>query len=97
MGNYDVNCPWMVPPRPITDLNVAARSDALVDQWKKKAELYRTNVLLIPLGGYFRYKQNTEWDVQRVNYEKLFDHINSHVQFNVQAQFGTLHEYFKGV
>ncbi|KAH8298676.1 hypothetical protein KR018_012006, partial [Drosophila ironensis] len=93
MHNYDVQC----PRRPITDLNVAARSDALVDQWKKKAELYRTNVLLIPLGGYFRYKQNAEWDVQRVNYEKLFDHINSHVQFNVQAQFGTLQEYFKGV
>nr|CAA54732.1 putative golgi alpha-mannosidase II [Drosophila melanogaster] len=97
MGSFGLSCPWKVPPRTISDQNVAARSDLLVDQWKKKAELYRTNVLLIPLGDDFRFKQNTEWDVQRVNYERLFEHINSQAHFNVQAQFGTLQEYFDAV
>ncbi|XP_017089304.2 alpha-mannosidase 2 [Drosophila bipectinata] len=97
LGAFGISCPWRVPPRAIVDGNVAARSDMLVDQWKKKAELYRTNVLLVPLGDDFRFKQNTEWDVQRVNYEKLFEHINSQAHFNVEAQFGTLQEYFNAV
>lgn len=97
MGSFGLNCPWRVPPKAIDDNNVGPRSELLVDQWKKKAELYRSNVLLVPLGDDFRYKQNTEWDVQRVNYEKLFDHINNQPHFNVEAQFGTLQEYFDAV
>ncbi|KRF82741.1 alpha-mannosidase 2 isoform X2 [Drosophila virilis] len=97
IGGFGLSCPWRVPPRPIDESNVAARSEMLVDQWKKKAELYRTNVLLVPLGDDFRYKQNVEWDVQRVNYEKLFEHINGNPNFNVEAQFGTLNEYFEAV
>ncbi|KAH8359520.1 hypothetical protein KR093_007364 [Drosophila rubida] len=97
IGSFGLSCPWRVPPRAIDDNNVASRSELLVDQWKKKAELYRTNVLLVPLGDDFRYKQNTEWDVQRVNYEKLFEHINGHSTLNVEAQFGTLQDYFDAV
>ncbi|XP_062125237.1 alpha-mannosidase 2 isoform X1 [Drosophila sulfurigaster albostrigata] len=97
IGSFGLSCPWRVPPRAIDDNNVAARSELLVDQWKKKAELYRTNTLLVPLGDDFRYKQNTEWDVQRVNYERLFEYINGHYAFNVEAQFGTLQEYFDAV
>ncbi|KAH8276718.1 hypothetical protein KR044_004625 [Drosophila immigrans] len=97
IGSFGLSCPWRVPPRAIDDNNVASRSELLVDQWKKKAELYRTNVLLVPLGDDFRYKQNTEWDVQRVNYERLFEHINGDSALNVDAQFGTLQEYFNAV
>ncbi|EDW81559.1 uncharacterized protein Dwil_GK10956 [Drosophila willistoni] len=97
MGAFGLNCPWRVPPRAIDENNVASRSELIVDQWKKKAELYRTNMLLVPLGDDFRYKQSTEWDVQRINYEKLFEHINSHPDFHVKAQFSTLQEYFKAV
>ncbi|XP_034662495.1 alpha-mannosidase 2 [Drosophila subobscura] len=96
-GAFGMSCPWRISPKAIDENNVAGRSDLLVDQWKKKAELYRTNVLLVPLGDDFRFKQNTEWDVQRVNYERLFEHINSQPHFNVQAQFGTLAEYFSAV
>uniref|UniRef100_A0A034VPW8 Alpha-mannosidase 2 n=1 Tax=Bactrocera dorsalis TaxID=27457 RepID=A0A034VPW8_BACDO len=97
MHEFGLSCPWHVPPQPITEQNVAQRAEMIVDQWKKKAELYRTNVLLIPLGDDFRFSQSTEWDVQRVNYEALFDHINSEHRHFVEAKFGTLQQYFDAV
>ncbi|KNC27938.1 Alpha-mannosidase 2 [Lucilia cuprina] len=95
--NFGLMCPWKVPPQTIDDHNVAQRAELIIDQWKKKAELYRTNVVLFPLGDDFRYSQSTEWEVQRVNYENLFNHINSERKYFVEAKFGTLQEYFDAV
>ncbi|XP_017776581.1 PREDICTED: alpha-mannosidase 2 [Nicrophorus vespilloides] len=97
LPNHGLNCPWRIRPQPITDANVQERSITLLDQYRKKSQLYKTNVVLAPLGDDFRYDHSVEWDVQYNNYQKLFDYMNSNRNLHVQAQFGTLTDYFNAV
>ncbi|XP_030828372.1 alpha-mannosidase 2x isoform X2 [Strongylocentrotus purpuratus] len=89
-----INCPWKIAPVPITDANVASKAEILLDQYRKKSELYKSNVLLIQLGDDFRYDKPEEWDNQYKNYMKLFEYMNKRTDWHVQAQFGTLTDYF---
>ncbi|KAJ2953191.1 hypothetical protein O0L34_g768 [Tuta absoluta] len=90
-------CPWGVRPRNITHKNIAERAFLILDQWRKKAQLYRSNVVLIPLGDDFRYDRANEWDNQYRSYEALRDYINTNTEWNADVQFGTLEDYFKAV
>ncbi|CAG9789046.1 unnamed protein product [Diatraea saccharalis] len=92
-----VTCPWGIPPKKIINKNVEERTSLILDQWRKKAQLYRSSVLLVPLGDDFRYDRANEWDNQYGNYEAIADYINAHDRFNAQIQFGTLQDYFKAV
>ncbi|KAF6027849.1 MAN2A1 [Bugula neritina] len=89
-----LNCPWRKAPQPITDANVHERAATLLDQYRKKSSLYKSNVVLIPLGDDFRYDTPGEWDKQYTNYDKLFTYMNGKSEWNVKAQFATLSDYF---
>ncbi|VDD92214.1 unnamed protein product, partial [Enterobius vermicularis] len=90
-----VTCPWNEAPVIISEENVAARAEMLYDQYRKKAQLFKTNVLFVPLGDDFRYDIDFEWKQQYSNYKKLFDYMNAKTEWNVHARFGTPNEYFK--
>ncbi|XP_013400341.1 alpha-mannosidase 2x [Lingula anatina] len=81
----------------IDDSNVEMKSQILLEQYRKKASLYKSNVLLVPLGDDFRYLKAEEWDLQYTNYQRLFQYMNSRPGWNVQARFGTLTDYFNAL
>ena len=69
----------------------------LADQYRMKSKLYRTNVLLVPLGDDFRWDNQKEIDNQFNNYFKLMDYMNAHPEMAIHIQFGTLGDYFEAV
>lgn len=93
-GVTSFTCPWNQPPQKVTDTNVANRAAAILEQYRKKAALYRSQAVLIPLGDDFRFQTPKEAESQFTNYQKLFDYINSHYS-DVQIQWGTLSQYFE--
>ena len=63
------------------------RAQSLLDQYRKKSQLYRTNILLIPLGDDFRFWNMIEAKVQFDNYDKLLNYINQRTDWNVHVRY----------
>ncbi|KAL8619582.1 hypothetical protein ACOMHN_019638 [Nucella lapillus] len=82
---------------PVTDENINKLSWALWEQFQKKAQLYGSNVILVPHGDDSRYSAVSEWDKQLGNLEKLINYMNADRDMNIKVEFGTLSDYFKAV
>eukprot|EP00939_MAST-03C_sp_MAST-3C-sp1_P002969 g2969.t1 len=92
------SCPWKKSPIRITRANVKDRAELLLDQWRKKASLYQSSHVLVPLGDDFRYTTEKECNDQFTNFEEIFDFLaRERSTYNVVASFSTLGEYFDGV
>ena len=97
MPPFKLTCPWKENPQEITKDNIDARAKLLADQYWKKAMLFKSNSVLVPLGDDFRYEKREEWMSQFRNYRKLFMYINSQPGFNMDVKFGTLTDYFNSI
>lgn len=62
------------------------RALLLLDQYRQKSRLFRSSVLLAPLGDDFRYTESSEWDVQFGNYQKLFDYFDQHPELHIKVR-----------
>lgn len=62
------------------------RALMLLDQYRQKSRLFRSPVLLVPLGDDFRYTEAREWDAQFTNYQKLFDYFNQHPELHIKVR-----------
>ena len=88
-------------PRLVSKSNIHQLAELLIDQYRKKSQLYGSkdnhNVLLVPLGDDFTYSKLIHAQVQFENYEKIIAYVNSRKEFNAFLRFGTLSEYFEAL
>eukprot|EP00899_Mesostigma_viride_P028392 jgi/Mesvir1/8738/Mv02661-RA.2 len=91
------HCPWGINARDLTsmdDASATTHATKLLDQYRKKATLFRTHTLLVPLGDDFRLLTEHSALRQLSNYERAFTLLNRDPSFNVELRWGTLADYF---
>jgi alpha-mannosidase II len=80
-------CPWPAQPVLVNDDNVVEQAHMLLDQYRRKAALYRSHTLLVPLGGDYRYGTPDEAELQLLQYQRLFDYMNQFWKRTITERF----------
>ena len=70
-----------------------SRAEMLLDQYRKKAELFQTRNLLVPLGDDFRYDKELEIARQFSHYNKIISYINSHPEMRARVSYVLISQY----
>ncbi|CAJ0583422.1 unnamed protein product, partial [Mesorhabditis spiculigera] len=79
-------------PENIDGNNVKQKAAMFVEQLKRMAQMYESNVLLVMHGDDFRFELMSEWNQQHDNFVPLFAEINKGSE--VSIKFGTFNDYF---
>ncbi|XP_049532049.1 alpha-mannosidase 2-like [Anopheles darlingi] len=89
---------YLINTQFITQENIEAKADLLMEQYSRTASLFPHNVALIPVGDDFRYNKEKEMEQQYTNYKKLIDYINEHrKKYIAEISFGTPVDYFNAI
>lgn len=78
----------------IDDYNVESRSQEFVNWFRKMQQHYTTNELFHTAGEDFHYMKP---DLNYKNFDTLFEYINTHTEFKVNAFYSTPSQYLKTV
>ncbi|ELT97980.1 hypothetical protein CAPTEDRAFT_227115 [Capitella teleta] len=82
-------------PEAITEDNVHQKATALLDQYRKKSQLFTHNKLLVLHGDDFRFNSASAWDKHLGNLRRLFKYMNSQDDMYVKVKFATPGEYLQ--
>ena len=88
---------WGKTVNAVTSKAIAGMAEALVDQYKQQAMLFRTNHIPVFLGGPSYYELLGDLGTQLDSYQSLFDYINKNPQYNVRIAFSNLSSWFSAV
>ncbi|KAH3760023.1 alpha-mannosidase 2x [Pelomyxa schiedti] len=79
----------------ISPENLQTKANDLLQQYKEKAMLFKTNHLLVPLGYDFSYATPQSLERQLTSYQVLIQEINK--QSQVMVKFSTISDYITSV
>ncbi|XP_013179221.1 PREDICTED: alpha-mannosidase 2-like [Papilio xuthus] len=82
----------------IDSYNVKQKAELLLEQYSKTGTISSHNVIIAPIGGPYHYEQQTEFDFQYNNYQKIADFVNINREiYKATIDFGTPKDYFKKI
>lgn len=88
--NSGKRTPWGTPVEAVTAGNVGTLANAIVEQYRQYAMLFRTNHIPVFLGGMSYYESEKDLGTQFDSYQMLFDQINKESKYKMHASFSNL-------
>lgn len=81
-------------PINVDENTIESLTDQLIGQYARTGSLTEHNVILVPLGCDFCFRESMDWDLVYENYNKIIRYAKKQQWKNVDIQFGTVKTYF---